>query len=56
MLNVQPVGKQHVEVDVEAIPGILPSTPSGPAFGSAPLISATAPVHELSRPYHADRT
>jgi hypothetical protein len=29
-----------MEVDVEVIPGILPSTPSGPAFGCSKSLQA----------------
>jgi hypothetical protein len=40
MLDVHPVEEQHVEVDIEAIPGILPFTPSGPAFGCSKSLPA----------------
>jgi hypothetical protein len=32
-LDVHSVEEKHVEVDVEVIPGIRPSTPEGPAYG-----------------------
>jgi hypothetical protein len=40
MFDVHPVEEQHVEVDIEAIPGILPFTPSGPAFGCSKSLPA----------------